>query len=44
MKTIIAYVDDPFDKWMEITSEGVLFWLENIRQVFGENVEFEIVE
>ena len=43
-KSIIPNVDDPFDKWMEITGEGVLFWLENIRQVFGENVEFEIVE
>mgnify|MGYP003440594150 FL=1 len=43
-KSIIAGVDDPNDKWMEITGEGVLFWLENIRQVFGENVEFEIVE
>lgn len=43
-KSIIPNVDDPFDKWMEITGEGVLFWLENIRQVFGAGVEFEIVD
>lgn len=43
-KSIIPNVDDPFDKWMEITGEGVLFWLENIRQVFGAGVEFEILE
>ena len=42
--SIISGLDSFSEKTTEIVGQGILFWLENIRQVFGENVEFEIVE
>lgn len=42
-KSIISGVDDPNDKWMEITGDGILMWLHYVRKVFGEGVEFEKV-
>ena len=42
--SIISGLDSFSEKTTEIVGQGILFWLHNIRQVFGENVEFEIVE
>lgn len=42
--SIISGLDSFSEKTTEIVGQGILFWLENIRKVFGEGVEFEIVE
>lgn len=41
--SIMPNVDNPLQKWNQITALGVKFWLENINKVFGEGVEFEIL-
>ena len=42
--SIVPNVDNPLQKWNHITALGVKFWLEHLNKVFGEGVEFEIVE
>mgnify|MGYP003489634768 CR=1 FL=1 len=42
--SIISGLDSFSEKTTEIVGLGILFWLHNMRKVFGEGVEFEIVE
>ena len=42
--SIMPNVDNPLQKWNQITALGVKHWLENLNKVFGEGVEFEILD